>query len=99
MPWRTPQEDLRISGPVYHDFDLNIVHRTGIKTEAANALSKLEKGRMDTTHLDDASAEMMVSLIEQGGTKIIDDHDKILHLLSTVQWCVNTVETVSSTLI
>lgn len=34
-------------------FDLDVVHRTGIKNRAADALSKLETSDIDNTYLDD----------------------------------------------
>lgn len=60
----------------YSEFELHAVHRGGIKTLAADAISLPETGGSDTTKLDDVLEERGGgSLVGQRRERINDDHD------------------------
>lgn len=44
------------------EFECDIVHRAGIKSHAADTLSRIETGGMDISDLDEDLQEMLVSL-------------------------------------
>lgn len=50
-------------------------HRSGTKSEVADALLRLNTGGTDSTYLNDESPKRLVPLIEHKGEKVKHDHD------------------------
>lgn len=76
------------------EFELHIVHRGGIKNQAADTLLKLEKGGIDNIDLDDGLLDLRVSLSQHAVKKIRDVHNSNTDFIHLCQQCENTVETV-----
>lgn len=73
------------------------MHRGSIKSQAADELSRLEKGDTDNTELHDVLSEILKSIIEHLG-EINDDHEGNPELFCICQEFNDTVETANSTL-
>lgn len=57
------------------ELELDVGHRAGFKSQAADALSRLEKVGTDNPKLDDDLPKLMVSSIELQGGIITNDQD------------------------
>lgn len=81
---------LRVSG-----FEFDVVHKVGMKSQAAEAKLEMKSGGTDSTKLDDDLPEMLVSLIAHR-VNIHDDHDRTPDSLCIYQRCDDIVGTVNS---
>lgn len=61
------------------EFELNVVHKSGIKNQASHSLLRLTAGKLDTAELHNDRIKMMVSSLEQGGQRGNNDHDVIFN--------------------
>lgn len=55
--------------------EFGVVHRAGIRYQAADALSRRETGVTDTIKVNDDLPEILIALIEHRGEKMSNDQD------------------------